>query len=1425
MRRRNHDDRVVMHGDTDPKHRLSVWLVDLEGKLTANAACDSLNCFGQGVDVVDGYVDTDGNTVVLVDASPSRLWRWTAGASTSNSEGNCDASQSEWQGEWMARDLSAPHRRGDCSAFHEGGAKSVRTCWAGRFVCSSLLGRCFLFICVKWDLCGAIRLREWTIDIELKWQPIQYASIVIPVAELSDTAKEASSHQKPPVLQLRMNPSWSHAAIAVQNTLLVVPVTSDLDGGNDYRLKRSISLEQDIADVTWVDGRSTLALLVAHGQVLVISLCGSSGLDLLDIETQSTTSKRLSLSALMNKAVSSASHAARVDDKLRNHLEQTPSPSAVVLIHIARLALYESGTTCVQDVFFTLMSIGYQQVKSASNMDLDDQPLIEGLLSLAISVEPRLRHRISAKILAAPPAFSSRAERRAYYHREMSDLAQICQSFGQTDGHASTSPSRAATTASYFQVYLPTIMDRIHELISESELVDGQSVLQSLSFCQRMAENHFEVVLVEAEKASGTKKLHTGADDARVRGSTARDSLLLIVLAYTMTCTSLRIDTVVLDLPHIVSIAKLRGKGVRKEQLVCFATLVSDTLVQDFLSVHNRTATPSWNLEKALIGRCGNPEEVKFITKFVNKAQDAVSCEQWHHTRLSFDNYQQLFNRSRSGNPSHFRVDKIVRTLAMVIWAIWIRERCAYCMRSIELLKRYEELNRAQHIGDEERKQIGPLAATCALQLNVLGILAGKTDDAFALQISLLEVAAKLNSSKATAVVCWAFPADKIQARYLKRYKALRAALKAGSDLALDGPPIGETEHRCRFIQRHVKKSIRWSITSGSMKAGSTYPESPRKHEMTRSWTSEIDALVNCCCDLEFQKTTWELIQKRFVGGSKALVHDDNKNETNKDELKKLLLESRASMVDGFISRQEVMSLLQEQKRELEGKVQSLSRTSEGENELCAEPLPVKETRPSLQPRITANPTSLDQAPAQTITLANKSYMTREILQDEDDSENQKRKRKLSQQMDRRESVQNVLKLLSLQKQQPDIHKMDSARNLAVSPGAQRSRSQRGVAKVPEGVITSGSTPSPKRHVRDTTVRRAMSFAARASKDIREEQPDQGARSAARIPPETLPHPERAPTHVFPLRYDRDMEASSLKFLDPNSAKSISFKTKQFTFQEREARGANRTVLRTSAQTESADRGEVPGPEQGKPKLEQQRIKVSVTKDSETQSEIEKKEAQDTQEASIQCRFQEKPPQQSRKTNREDDTSSLLRKYPVFVDLKPRTSDQPNAQRYLQVVRFAKHSSQGSNAPEVSQVAVVRETWPEDAILPEQTTPEAIAKASLGEQTTTSEATTDRRPPHLSEQRRPARDHEPFRLHSLRELYRGHSQEEQALSPETQRPTHAIDDSEDQMKTATATGDSTTASAFSKKATEDIVEAKIEKLALGDDGEGERPAH
>lgn len=717
-----------------------------------------------------------------------------------------------------------------------------------------------------------------------------------------------------------------------------------------------------------------------------------------------------------------------------------------------------------------------------------------------------------------------------------------------------------------------------------------------------------------------------------------------------------------------------------------------------------------------LSGRCGNTEEAKLVAKFVDKAQIAVSCDQWQQKRLSFDNYQQVFSKTQ-GCQSHYRVDKVVRSLALLVWAIWIRERCAYCLRSIELLKGHElPLHKGdRYTNDLERKSLGSLAATCALHLNVLGILVDKPDDIFALQISLLEEAAKLNPEKSVAVICWAFPADKIQARYLKRYKALRQLLKTDSGLATDAPPIEETEHRCQFIQRHVKRSIRWSITSGSMKPGSAYVESPKKKlEVSRSWTVEIDVLVDCCCDLDFQRVTWALIQKNFAGGSRVSQQNGGEagagaEDTNiSSQLKKVLLQSRSSTTDGTISRKEVMLLLQEQKRELEGKVRSWSTTTTTSGfqqlEATGETEATGSHTTQLQEQRTTN--SFDRASTD-MKSTETSFVVRDINPDEREARectSPNRKRKQSQQIKRRESIQNVLKLLNLRKQRGGLadQRSDSSPNLLNRSGNLRSQSQR-VAVATGGTVSieTDGVPSPKRHARGSGGYQATSPAPSSETQNSNRMRMSRGHSSISI----------SPPLVFPLTHSVGVDSNLyMKLLNCTSGdRSMSLKTRQFSFQQRASPpkqndddrvqawdgGVKRhqhtgeevvSLKSAGAQTDNAPREEKPVEVVKVGATGDQSVTPTyVSNDAATQSERNG----DAIDAGVQCAFK-RFESANLKTSSNVGTDRILNKFPVFVDLdspSTRTHDAPK--KFLQIDRFSTSSVSHIRDSEEDNVIIV----------------------------------------------------------------------------------------------------------------------------------------
>ncbi|KAF1789179.1 hypothetical protein GQ600_15374 [Phytophthora cactorum] len=77
------------------------------------------------------------------------------------------------------------------------------------------------------------------------------------------------------------------------------------------------------------------------------------------------------------------------------------------------------------------------------------------------------------------------------------------------------------------------------------------------------------------------------------------------------------------------------------------------------------------------------------------------------------------------------RAQKISRSLVLIAWALWHREKVANCTRGAHIGK--------MESTSSETKDFGALAATCALHLNSLGMVYGDNDELYTIQLSLLE--------------------------------------------------------------------------------------------------------------------------------------------------------------------------------------------------------------------------------------------------------------------------------------------------------------------------------------------------------------------------------------------------------------------------------------------------------------------------------------------------------------------------------------------------------------------------------------------------------------------------------------------------------------------------------------------------------------
>lgn len=420
-----------------------------------------------------------------------------------------------------------------------------------------------------------------------------------------------------------------------------------------------------------------------------------------------------------------------------------------------------------------------------------------------------------------------------------------------------------------------------------------------------------------------------------------------------------------------------------------------------------------------------NPDDTKLIQKFLIKSQDALACSTSRASlieRLSASIKRDSRNTcSEFIDQIGFRFEKLLRSIAAIMWSMWVRERCAYCFRFLELIK---EANGSLLHPDVLGNEIGNMAATCALQLNTVGLVTGKVDQISYIQTLLLEDAAKLCPRKVAAVFGWGFPTDKINARYLKRYKAIKHLLKneMEANKSTDCENLEEIENRCQFIQNRVKRKIRDFIANGKYQRGSSVTmnpmvNSPKGSEVKRRWAMDIDVLVDCCCTLEFQLLVWALFRKEFPGyesSAEITVSPTISASTPKKQAnQQVRLTPSLRMKDTGMSRDEILALLRKQQQEFDARVQLLLSSRKTE-------LPKIDNK--------EKPKTSPQREDESILLADKSQLTskfrsltRELSprhQSFPDLDAERRKEmNINQAMlQRGQSVQNVLKLLQLRK-------------------------------------------------------------------------------------------------------------------------------------------------------------------------------------------------------------------------------------------------------------------------------------------------------------------------------------------------------------------------------------------------------------------------
>jgi hypothetical protein len=195
-------------------------------------------------------------------------------------------------------------------------------------------------------------------------------------------------------------------------------------------------------------------------------------------------------------------------------------------------------------------------------------------------------------------------------------------------------------------------------------------------------------------------------------------------------------------------------------------------------------------------------------------------------TELRFPRLRQPDNAHESVS---LRSQKIVRSLVLIVWAFWAREKVAYCSRSLHFKAKEE----ADSISDKEA--LGALAATCGLQLNILGAIYGDNEDFLTIQLSLLEEAATMNPNKVAEAIAWGFPVHRVFTRHLKRYKGLRRLLEQQpTGIALEDLAI-ESQN----LQERIKQDFHLAHDE-------QYP-----NEALKIYDTDLNILIGCCCDSE----------------------------------------------------------------------------------------------------------------------------------------------------------------------------------------------------------------------------------------------------------------------------------------------------------------------------------------------------------------------------------------------------------------------------------------------------------------------------------------------------------------------------------------------------------------------------------------------
>jgi hypothetical protein len=239
-------------------------------------------------------------------------------------------------------------------------------------------------------------------------------------------------------------------------------------------------------------------------------------------------------------------------------------------------------------------------------------------------------------------------------------------------------------------------------------------------------------------------------------------------------------------------------------------------------------------------------------------------------------------------------LQRVLRTLAALLWSFWIRERASFCKAAIDQYR----LDASQH-QDESALKLGRMAVACALHLKTLALFrdAKEEDELVSTELFFLEAAADLHPSAALSVISWAFSPSTINTRHLRRFRGVKIRLAS----------LCTANHDEDHVDR-ARDQLRRALQQRS--------------SVSRSPDAVLDAFGTCCCDANFQRVVWALQQRSFHVVSTATAPPEQKLPIKK------AVQARHSSVEGVISRNEVVSLLQAQRQEIENQMQRLRSTT-----------------------------------------------------------------------------------------------------------------------------------------------------------------------------------------------------------------------------------------------------------------------------------------------------------------------------------------------------------------------------------------------------------------------------------------------------------------------------------------------------------------